>query len=612
MQGTMRPENWIFAAVGPADEENAIQDHLRRLRRSHPAAALRSFDGGGQRVTVLCASADQAIENARYWLWIISPRPASRAQKLALESVQSLAGLKDICTSSDWHDNAVLAIDKNDGTLHVTTDRLNVVKLFHAEIGGRHLLASGIFLFPTENMTPDTRSVASYVLNGSCLNNHTVFEQIAVLERAAHHQFRDGGHSSETYWAFAPGARAGARRWRPEAAASELWELMVQSVSRITSGKHVLLSLSGGYDSGVLLGILGAELKHPDVTCFSYVYGAPKPGSDAEVAARQAALYGYQHMTISSYSGGLLKMLDMNAAAGDALRCPSYEIEAFPALREHFADVADTVMLFGDECFGKKSYRLKRPSDILGANNLKSPFLLDRLSGSIGAEQTARLRAALDAEYSELQRKLDIFRAADDAKDFLYLDQRLQFSLLPLRTSVAGRWFPVAIPLVSPEILDFMAAVPTSYRIDKQLFKKTARRFLPDLFQIPRATRTQFHPDFDQEIAAARDMLTDAIAVRGWKIDDLLGGSELVRLLGTFQATTRVRRVGMRARLKKWAKGLIVKSRFLEDRQHWVRRMTINEFALSPGSESLMLNLLCLSDLLDRPDAARASSTIDL
>lgn len=595
----MRTNSWFFAAITPMVGVNAIQDHLRLLSANHPGAMLRTFEGCGQFVSVLCSDPTDVIENPQFWLRIVRPRPPDRRLRRALEATSSRAELRAIGTGSECHDSAILAIDKKTGEVLATTDPLNVAKIFHGEIGRTHLFASSVFLFPKDLLKIDLGSVASYVLNGSCLNNHTAFEDVRVLERAAHHEFSLGSHRTTTYWNFLPGAGS-TRTFQPKSAALELWERTVESVARLTSGKQVLLSLSGGYDSGVLLGILGAHLKHRDVTCFSYAYGTPKPGSDAEVAARQAALYGYKHITVSSYSGDLLHLLDSNAAVSETLRCPSYEIEAFARLRERFDDMSETVMLFGDECFGWGSYRLNNQDDILGAISLKSSSLLKPLSTLVGNRQMERLRNGLETEYEELRRKISGFATPDDAKDFLYLDQRLQFYLLPLRTFVAGRWFPVAMPLISPQIVDFVAGVPARFRIDKSLLKRMARRHFPELFGIPRATRGQFHPDFSLEVFSARDTLRKEANTRGWNIDGLCGPAELVALLDDFRLAGDGRRGGLSNSLKKTLKMVLANSRLLDSQQHWLRRLGYNEFARSPGQAFVILNLLSLASSLAR------------
>jgi hypothetical protein len=415
-----------------------------------------------------------------------------------------------------------------------------------------------------------------------------------------------GTHRREGYWRFLPGSKS-ATKWRQEPAEQELRERMVESVARATTDKHVLLSLSGGYDSGALLGILGSHLRHPRVTCFSYVHGTPKPGSDAEVAAQRAALYGYEHIAINSYSGDLLHLLERNAEVGEILRGPAYEIDAFHALRERFPNSDDTVMLFGDECFGWGSYRLSDKNDLLGAINLKSPLLLEPLATLFGQKQVQGLRSGLETEYEDLLRKVTDFPTPNDAKDFLYLDQRLQFYLLPLRTFVAGHWFPVAMPLISPEIADVVAGIPAQQRVDKRFFREIARRWFPELFAIPRATRGQFHPDFRHEIAMHRDRLREAIDTRGWRIDGICSKTALSALLDGFQLAHASTGGGLRNTIKKELKAMLAKSRLLESRQHWLRSLSYNEFAHSPGREFVALNLLSMAASLASQPAARAA-----
>lgn len=603
-------DNWFIGVEYLKEAGGTAENHLDHVRTGRPGSFSRFFDlAGGRRFSALCADAAGAVENQRYWLWVLGPRQPEASLKQALASGRTFDELRRICTSADAGDSAFVVIDKDAGRIYAITDRLNVSKIFHGRIGGGHAIASKVSLFPRQGLTPDPGAIASFVLNGSCLNNRTLFRGIASLERASSHEFSGGAHSMAAYWHYRPGQEAAGGRWRPDDAAMALWELLVRSVDRVARGKQVLLALSGGYDSGALLGILGSRLKHPDVVCFSYVYGSPKSGSDADVAARQAALYGYRHVAVGSYASDFLGMLDRNAAIGEGLRGPSYEIEAFPALAERLTSSAQQVMLFGDECLGWGSYRLRDADDLLGSINLKASAFLGVFESITGKDAADRLRVGLEADYDQLRRKVQGFADPDDGKDFLYLDQRVQFSLLPLRRFIAGHWFPLALPLISPEILDFMATVPVAYRLDKRLFKIMGRRFLPSLFRIPRATRGQLHPDFDREIASTSDVLERAIAERDWKINGLFGNEALIALLREFRAKMeKMPRPGsagtVKRRLKKAVKTMLANSRFLEERQQLLRRLTYNEFTQAPGRELLLMNLLCAADFLATAPAA--------
>lgn len=605
----MQRDNWFMAVETVADGGAGVSEHLRRLSGAYPTAAQQSFVlSGGRRLTALCADASRIVEGPRHWLWIHGPRPPTSGLQQRLRSAASTAEVRQTCTSADGEDCSFFVVDKDTGECCAIIDRLNFSPILHGQIGGDRYLGSSLTLFPREGLTLDVVGVASYIVNGNCVNNRTLFREIAHLERASVNRFHETRHEQEIYWRYAPGRVPVHAPWQPATAAAQLWELLVESVDRVTRGKKVLLSLTGGYDSSVLLGILGARLKHPDVTCVTYVHGPRQEGTDAAVAAGQAAIYGYEHIPLVSYSGDLLQMLDDNAVLGQGRRRPAYEIDALSRLAERYSDTADAVMLFGDECLGMSSYRVNSADDILGAAVLKAPALLDRFDGVLGAAQTARLRAAIEADYDVLRQKARDFAHPDDAKDFLYLDQRLSFGLLPLRNLFAGHWFPVAAPLMSPAVLDFMAAVPVAYRVDKRLFKQMARRFLPEQFRIPRSVDGKFHPVFRQEIAAAHDVLAAAAAARGWKIDGVFSTAaliDLLRMIGKEAATSArsdARTPDLRKRLFRRVKAVVAGNRLLEERQHLWRRLLFNNFAEVPDPGYLLVNVLSLANFLaDRP-----------
>jgi hypothetical protein len=137
---------------------------------------------------------------------------------LQAESGMRQSRIRQNCTATDGDDCAFLLVDKHAGSYGVITDPLNFAPVFHGTIRRSRFLGSDLSLFPREGLTLDVRGVASYILNGNCINNHTAFQEIAWLERASVHEFREGRHARETYWHYAPGQRSGSRPWEPAAA----------------------------------------------------------------------------------------------------------------------------------------------------------------------------------------------------------------------------------------------------------------------------------------------------------------------------------------------------------------------------------------------------------
>ena len=70
------------------------------------------------------------------------------------------------------------------------------------------------------------------------------------------------------------------------------------------------LSLSGGYDSTAILGILRYKLHMENVQCFSYIHSnKPSNDGDAYLAHKMANIAGYEHRMVQGYGGDILKWI---------------------------------------------------------------------------------------------------------------------------------------------------------------------------------------------------------------------------------------------------------------------------------------------------------------
>lgn len=211
----------------------------------------------------------------------------------------------------------ILILDRLHQTLKVVTDRVNSLKVFVGETGGCLWISTSLYLFPSQHLRLDEFGVGCYLANGVVHNNRTIFSDISVLERASIHTIDCGGLTSFRYWEYT--FERAQSNVDEKALQAQLSELIIESVRiRTDDDRPVYLSLSGGYDATTLLGCL-RQLRIENVRCFSYAHGVPAPGSDADVAARQATLCGYDHFVLPSYQGDLASTLRKNAIKGQGV-----------------------------------------------------------------------------------------------------------------------------------------------------------------------------------------------------------------------------------------------------------------------------------------------------
>src|SRR5262249_42965880 len=137
----------------------------------------------------------------------------------------------------------------------------------------------------------DEAMVASFLANGIMLGDRTLFAGVRALPPASITTVAsEGGVETTRYWQHLPGSELWTDRDEME---RELWSRVTEAVAARVAGRQAVISLSGGFDSSALLGILhkaGHEL-----STFSFATGTPKAYSDADVARHQAAMLGVEH-----------------------------------------------------------------------------------------------------------------------------------------------------------------------------------------------------------------------------------------------------------------------------------------------------------------------------
>ena len=399
----------------------------------------------------------------------------------------------------------------------VITDPLNSLKCFLEETLESYTLVSSLCFLPERERAIDSIALASFLANGVVYNQRTIFSGVRALQRASIHTIGgQPGISSAAYWryefdhAYASRNRADLRR--------ELADLLLKAAARrIRPDETIYLSLSGGYDSTCILGLF-SRLRPERVECFSYVTNPDGDGTDEQVAAEMCAQAGFPHRVIKAFNQDLPSLVRRNAEMGECRANFCGELDAWQALQEQLPD--DAVMFVGDECFGWYDGRIKSDADMLAVLPIKETSALAAFADCI---DLPALSEAYDREVREIARAA---RQPDghDAKDFVYLDQRLPNVILPWRELFTGCRCPVRNILLDRRIIDFISHLPSAMRRDKNLYKETVREMFSDLLRIRRAFRPTSHylatAVYENREALRQELLGHASLIDPWlKLD---------------------------------------------------------------------------------------------
>ena len=435
---------------------------------------------------------------------------------------------------------AVLLVDKRIDLVALITDRLNTRKLFWSKSGDLHWLSTvhTYRILPTHSGKPDLGGVASYLVNRAVLNNRTLLAGIGVLDRASIHFLKRMGLQSTRYWHY--GWYDANNDRDEEVLRAELSNLLIEGVRRRINGSpKVFVSLSGGYDSTVILGAL-AELGVRDVECFSYVDGAVEPDTDAFLARQMACHVGYRHTIVPGYRYDLMELFRNVSQLGQGLTGSVYEADAWKELADRFCVTQPGILFVGDECFGWQDGELSSRQDVLNSVGIRDFSALDWLRHLLPQNSFDALRDALAEEIEEVLKRCPVSSDYHDSKDFLYLDQRLG-RLLAWRECFAAPFIDVRFPLLDNQILDFMTRIPSSWRRGKQLYKHTATQMFPTLFRVKRAATANI--DFQNwerlSLVTYTSEIDSFLSDEDSALDELIPPELISRLLGEIRASSQ-------------------------------------------------------------------------
>ncbi len=358
------------------------------------------------------------------------------------------------------------------------TDHVGVSRIYHVRAAGCDVFSDDVETLARLAPEPDHDSLAFFLANGTVALDRTLYAGIRALPVASVVSLTADGPSGARYWHFRPGQE-------PEgdtaAVKRDMWRHIESCVAAHTAGRQIVLPLSGGYDSTMLLGLIhrwGVPL-----TAFSYVNGEPQAHSDAAVGQATARSLGVDHHVRRIDGIDTISLLRANLEQGLRVRSCCNEIGAYREAAEHAREhYENPLFMFGDHLFGQRTLRLRTETDMLGGAAVKHPDALLSYTPLVGAERVSTLQCRVAADYSRLLREAPAFEQRDDVKDWLYASVSATWDLLPLRVHAAGKVMAFTTPLYDISMLDFLKHVHFRHRLDKRLYRTVCESNFPALF----------------------------------------------------------------------------------------------------------------------------------
>jgi len=425
-------------------------------------------------------------------------------------------------------------IDLRDGSLLAATDRLNSKKLFISKNAEGIAFSSDLRSHPLVDRALDVAAVAGYLANGAMLCNRTPYRNIETMARAAIYSFDGDRENLRTYWHYHFTNEYASKP--PQELREELKALLINAVAiRNPTHSCPLVSLSAGYDSMAILGIMKRYLKLSDVRCFSFSHGKVSSTSDEYISREVATQFGYPFSVVSSFSGNLNRVVERNARRGQGVSHFCHEVDGWFEIEQSEAGIEEGRLFVGDECFGWKDRPMNSMEDVLQAVSIRDFSGLGWLASHAGKEMVATCGELVRQDIATIVARCPESRDLHDAKDFLYLDHRLNHVIMPWRENFSGHLFPVENPLLDNSILDFIQKTPSAQRRGKKLFIETATDMLPELFNKRRARSSSFAAYWEKRLETDKLSLSPLLREKKSLLDTLLSPDVLLQILNSYR-----------------------------------------------------------------------------
>ncbi len=437
-------------------------------------------------------------------------------------------------------------IDRRADLIALVTDRHNSYKLYVSRQGETLIVSNTIHLQPLRGAHIDRIGVACYLSGGYLYNDRTLFEPVRALASASIYRLQDDKLHQEKYWHFIFPATSSASS---AALKRELGDIIVEATrTRLRSDRPIYLSLSAGYDSRAILGVLAEKLHVRDVHCFTYFHGSVRPNTDEAVSAQLATLCGYTHELVPSFDGDAVQTLRRNGHLSNGMIQACDEIDALYRLGEQ-ADGAP-VLYVGDTLWLGSTAELTTIQAARSAAYMPDFNQLCWLERWLGSSLYQQFDAAVHAEIHAAIRHVPPTADLYNFRDMLRFDQAMPRGMGAWRECYAGHFFMLANPLLDDDMLELILRTPSSLRRGKRLYIETVTEMFPKLFALPRAVTASYASYWPEAIRQQNAGLRAFVAGEASPLDDIIAPDIIIGLLAA-QTSRRSQQASLLAATRK-------------------------------------------------------------
>jgi len=373
---------------------------------------------------------------------------------------------------------------KESGMCYVVCDKTSTQPFYYAETSDFISFSPEPLTFKAlkkYNWRPSIRAEAvfEYMASGYLWGDKCFFKEVKRLGPGQFACIDRNGIEINSYWkmTFKPNQKT------EQSLISELSKAIQKDISDLPQGKKIL-TLSGGYDSRALLGLLKDADSKLNTISYSFGLKANK-GMDMDVgeyyADKTGVSHSYYHSEIDD-SSHLISNINHAILATGGENYLSIFQDAFLGI-EFYKDLAKNYdyMIRGDEVWGW--------GDLAVSNNMafweSRLFNLNEILHPKKIMKTDAFDRGL--EYIEEQRQKFIEEcmepdiSANDLKDYLYWRHR-EARLLQNMAYFRRCYIPHFAPFLFDRTLDVIKRTPSRFRVQKNLFISMCKKMFPDLF----------------------------------------------------------------------------------------------------------------------------------